>query len=192
MSDWIELYRAFVPKAKILNDNSGQHYRIMMGKTQWLENQFEAFLNEDDSMGSIVGGMYPKDSKEVYSLTEGHDIILRTEIWRPVNRRFDVQNYEKTTKAPIDLLNKNGYFEDDNWNYIDSAQYGGGGERAWRRSYRTRNVNYEDEPKYIHPDGLYEIMADGLPKDMNVNWWKEYSDDYGDIFIRILIQVLED
>ena len=187
---WYELYRAFVPRNRILNDNSGQHYRTMQGKLNFLEAQFEAFKNGDPTYGSIVGGFKYEDIGDMREIIGDKPIEIRCEVWRANNVIFDPHNYSKTFKMPIDKLTKYEKMAlDDNWKFVEGTKYAGGGSRAWRRSYLYRNVDYNDEVAE-QKDG-YSLMADGLPKDMTIEWWNEYSEDLGDIFIRVLVMPVE-
>lgn len=149
-----------IPVNKIINDNHGQHYRTMEGKLNWLTGQFNRVLS---GFESLDGFTMPKEKK----MTHSKNISIICEVWRCTNRLFDPQNYAKTFKAPIDLLVKNEWLPDDNWKNIRGITYTGGGSDVWReRAIRLGN--------------------DGLPEEITPEWWKQYSDDYGDIFIRIL------
>lgn len=163
----IELYRAIIPASKIINDNHGQHYRVHMGNLNWLTNQFNRIKNNEvETIGSFV----MPSVESIKSKTENKIISIRCEVWRCRNTLFDPQNYAKTFKAPIDLLVHNGYFEDDNWKFVNGITYVGGGASAWQqRAIRFKN--------------------DGLPNEITPDWWKQYSDDYNDIMIRILIDI---
>lgn len=177
----IELYRAMIPSNYIINDNHGQHYKVHMGCLDFLTKQFERILNNEEE----APGNFKIPSINELSNYLGIDINLENnvlsydndkyplidiicEVWRPIHRRFDPQNYAKTFKAPIDLLTKYGYIIDDNWQYINSITYKGGGPSVWDKRHFAYN-------------------NDNLPKELDINWWNSYSDYTGDIFIRIMI-----
>lgn len=166
----IELYRAIIPASKIINDNHGQHYRIHMGNITWLTRQFECIMNgEWDAPGNFK---IPNIESIREYMSNRKYISIRCEVWRCVNRRFDPQNYAKTFKAPIDLLVKNGYIEDDNWKFVNGITYCGGGEEIWRE----RAVRLE---------------GDGLPDELTPDWWRGVypeTDNYNEVMIRILIE----
>lgn len=190
MTEWIELYRAFVPRTKILNDNGGQHYRTMQGKLNWLENQYQAWKDEDPSMNSMIGHFSPKNVQEIHELFVDKEVDIRLEVWRPTNRRFDPHNYSKTFKPMIDALVADGYIDDDSWAYINSTTFVGGGFDAWHRSYQSRIVDKDSETFYKDKKG-YELLDDGLPREMSADWWREFTDDLGEIFVRVLFKPVE-
>lgn len=180
----LELYRAIIPENHIINDNHGQHYRIMMGNLNWLTEQFEwiknGFYEKTVGRGRGVhkeiinyntpGNFKIPDIQEVKNFINNNIISIRCEVWKPTNRRFDPQNYAKTFKAPIDLLVSNGYIIDDNWKYINGITYVGGGPEVWGdRAERFVNDNLPDSGSDF------------------INWWKQYSENYNDILIRIII-----
>lgn len=164
--EYIELYRAIIPENKIINDNNGQHYRIKMGKLDWLTNQFNRILNEETDEGANFS--FKSIDLESLKKKVENPFSIRCEIWRCCNRRFDCQNYCTTFKAPIDLLVHNGYIPDDSWKFINSIEYSGGGYDAWSRAVRYEN------------DGLTENFLEELfvQKRMSQN----------DILIRILVK----
>lgn len=161
----IELYRAIIPRNKIINDNGGQHYRTMMGQINWLSSQFQGIF-EGIELGP--GNFKMPDIENVKSKL-GKTVKLRFEVWKCTNTLFDPHNYAKTFKAPLDLLVKNGYLEDDNWRIIESATYTGGGQDIWNK----RAIRYND---------------DGLPDELTPDWWRDYTDDFYTIMIRILAE----
>lgn len=162
----IELYRAMIPANHIINDNHNQHYKIHMGNLDWLTKQFNRIRNDE----LCAPGDFKIPEKNLVNNYLNNNIFsIRCEVWRPLNRRFDPQNYAKTFKAPIDLLVSNGYLPDDNWKFVNGITYAGGGYDAWKQ----RAVRYEN---------------DGLPKNLDIEWWKQYSADFNDILIRILIE----
>lgn len=171
----IELYRCIVPTSKVINDNAGQHYRTHMGKLEWLTHQFNTFFMNGEkgpgnfSMPSVEEITNKLKEKSVNEKIQDRMINIRCEVWRCKNTTFDPQNYAKTFKAPIDLLVHNGYFEDDSWKYVNGITYCGGGRDVWSH----RPIRYSN---------------DGLPEELTPDWWKEYSSDYNDIMIRILIE----
>lgn len=162
----LELYRAIIPVNHIINDNHGQHYRIHMGNLEWLTSQFNRILNDELD----TPGLFKIPLKDyVNDYLDNSIFSLRCEVWRPTNRRFDPQNYAKTFKAPIDLLVSNEYLPDDSWKFVNGITYVGGGFEVWKdRAFRYEN--------------------DGLPDDLTIDWWNNYSDNYGDILIRILVE----
>jgi hypothetical protein len=159
----IELYRAMVPAAKLINDNHSQHYRTMMGQIEWLGYQFDNIFK-----GVEVGpGNFTIPDVNVAKAELGDLMSLRCEVWRCRNLPFDPHNYAKTFKASIDLLVKNGYIPDDNWKVICGSTYIGGGRDVWH----DRAVRYQN---------------DGLPDDLSPEWWHKYSGDYNDLLIRVI------
>ena len=161
MENKIELYRAIVPAKKLINDNQGQHYRTMQGKLDWLSEQFERImLGEEKTPGEFKMIKAEEVPFKIEKLT--------CEVWRCNNRLFDPHNYAKTFKAPIDLLTKYKFWEDDNWRYIVALTFVGGGIDAW-------------------PDNrAFRYKGDGLPKELNLSWLKEYTDDPNAVLIRII------
>lgn len=178
----IELYRAIIPANRIINDNHGTHYKIHQANLEWLTLQFNSIKNgyktirtgrgrgaHDEIVEySAPGNFCIPDLKDIEANIK-YPIKIRCEVWRPVNRRFDPQNYAKTFKAPIDLLVSNGYIQDDNWKFVDGITYVGGGPEVWNE----RATRFDN---------------DGLPNfDNFIDWWNKYSENYGDILIRVII-----
>lgn len=163
----IELYRCIVPTSKVINDNFGQYYKTHMSKLTWLTNQFNSFFIN----GEVGPGNFKMpDVDSIKKILHDKEFVnIRCEVWRCKNTIFDAQNYAKTFKAPIDLLVHNGFITDDSWKYVDGITYCGGGRDAWNR----RPFRYEN---------------DGLPDELTVDWWKQYSNDLNDIMIRVLIE----
>lgn len=163
----IELYRAVIPRAKIINDNSGQHYRTHQGKLSWISSQFdEIFQRIDHGPG---GFQIPSKDFVLGVFPLGEPLTIICEVWRPTNNLFDPQNYSMTFKAPIDLLVHNGYIHDDNWKFVDRIIYQGGG----RDAYAPRHISYD---------------GDGLPEEMTIEFWNENASDNADILIRVFIE----
>ena len=134
----IELYRAIIPANHIINDNHGQHYKIHMGNLEWLTRQFDRIKNNElEAPGNF---QIPKQEL-VNNYLNNSIFSIRCEVWRPLNRRFDPQNYAKTFKAPIDLLVSNDYLPDDNWKFVNGITYVGGGYDVWEQ----RAVRYEND-----------------------------------------------
>ena len=96
----IELYRAIIPRNHIINDNHDQHYRIHQGNLDWLTRQFKRIKNNEALDNENVNFFIP--SKNIIKIN--YPISIICEVWRPVNRRFDPQNYAKTFKAFINPL----------------------------------------------------------------------------------------
>ena len=170
---YIELYRAVIPESKIINDNSGQHYKIKMGKLNWLTNQFNRIINGEafeDPYNEALGFIM-NDKDKIKKLIEDKEFSLRCEIWRCTNRRFDPQNYATTFKASIDLLVSNEYIPDDSWKFVNGITYVGGGPTVWE----SRAVRYK---------------GDNLPDELTPDYWnKNISNSYNDILTRILIKI---
>lgn len=181
---FMELYRAIVPANRIINDNHGQHYRIHMGNIEWLTRQFNEILEGERitttgrGRGTQIvaepyygpGKFLIPNVKEVHKFIDQNIFSIRCEVWRCVNRRFDPQNYAKTFKAPIDLLVTNSFIPDDSWKCVNGITYVGGGSEVWK----DRAVRFEN---------------DGLPDQLTPDWWNQYSEDYNDILIRVLVEV---
>lgn len=161
----IELYRAMIPANHIINDNHGQHYRIHQGNLTWIKNQFNRIF---EKLEETPGNFKMPNIEDVLPHL-GETISIRCEVLRCTNTLFDPHNYAKTFKTPIDLLVKNGYIKDDNWKYINGITYSGGGGNVWK----SRAVRLEN---------------DGLPDEITPDWWQQYTDNYGDILIRVLIE----
>lgn len=188
----MELYRAIVPANHVINDNHGQHYRIHMGNIEWLTWQYNAtkdkgyFEYKGRGRGAKkvwkeygIGFDFPSVST-VERFINDEPIIIRCEIWKPGNLRFDPHNYAKTMKAPIDLLVHDGFIKDDNWKFVKQTEFAGGGVSAW-----------ED-------DSRMEERGD-LPKELTLDWWREQlrlskidvkndKTDMNHVMIRILIK----
>ncbi len=178
----IELYRAIVPVNHIINDNHGQHYKVHMGNIEYLTEQFESILRGEREVSQ---GRGRRNIVEPYSGPGGFGIpdldavkkaidfsqprIIRCEVWKPRNLRFDPQNYAKTFKAPIDMLTKYGYIPDDSWRYVKGIMYYGGGPSVWA----DRAVRFEN---------------DGLPGELTLDWWDTVATDPNDILIRIIVE----
>lgn len=162
----IELYRCIIPASKLINDNVGTHYKAHQGKIDWLTHQFIEILNGETK---TPGDFRIPDLEKVKSQL-GETVHIRCEVWRCTNILFDPQNYAKTFKAPIDLLVKRGFIPDDNWKFVDGIMYCGGGYDAWSK----RAIRYE---------------GDGLPEQLDPKtWWKQHSDDYNDVMIRVFVK----
>lgn len=159
----IELYRCIIPSTKIINDNHGQYYKIHMGKITWLCNQF------NDMFIGLSKGPGDFEIPKLEDFKVGDAVHITCEVWRCLNTLFDPHNYAKTFKGPLDLLVTNGYFKDDNWKVVKGITFMGGGRDAWQRANRV-------------------VEDDGLPKLLTPDWWQEYSADYNDIMIRILVE----
>lgn len=165
----IEIYRACIPASKLMNENSGQHYKTHIGKQTFIGNQFDD-LFYDRKEG--IGGFKMPSAEYISSLIGDRDFTVIMEAWRPQNYSFDPLNYSRTYKLPLDLLIKYGYAADDNWKYVNGYNITGGGASAWNRAYRY--------------DG------DGLPDEMNIYWWGDNcSSEYTDMLIRIIFDIKE-
>lgn len=163
----IELYRSIIPVSKIINDNAGVHYKAHMGKLDWITNQFNEILTKKEK---APGDFVIPNIKEINALLKDHTFVkIRCEIWRCLNTVFDPQNYAKMFKAPIDLLVHNGYIVDDSWKYVDEISYCGGGRAVWQNR-------------------AFRIDGDGLPDELTPEWWRQYSQDYNDVMLRVLIE----
>ena len=81
---------------------------------------------------------------------------------------------KNTFKAAIDMLTKYGYIIDDNWKFVNGITYVGGGPEVWNKRLKRDNIIVEHN---------------NLPDELTIDWWKsECSEDYNDLFIRILIE----
>ena len=198
----LELYRAVIPANRVINDNHGQHYRTIQYNLQWLTGQFEMIKNgyyiksvgrgrgvkkERIEYSGPNGFIIPPiekvkeylyseyDELGIESKTNENPIInIRCEVWKPRNLRFDPQNYAHTFKSAIDMLTKYGYIIDDNWKFVNGITYVGGGPEVWNKRLKRDNIIVEHN---------------NLPDELTIDWWKsECSEDYNDLFIRILIE----
>lgn len=176
----IELYRCIVPSSVIINDNHGTHYRVHQNCMLWLNNQFYEIYNGIKTISKNrgkekiqekctgPGGFKMPDVNKIKNFINNETISIRCEVWKCNNRIFDPQNYAKNFKVPIDLLTHNEYLIDDNWKFIDGITYCGGGINVWnKRAFRYEN--------------------DGLPDNLNLEWWGENGGEDSDIMLRILI-----
>lgn len=198
----IELYRAVIPSNRIINDNHGQHYRTIQYNLEWLTDQFMMLKNgyymktigrgrgarkEKVECSGPCNFIIPPIEKVKSYLYSGWDengkeynednppiISIRCEVWKPRNLRFDPQNYAHTFKAAIDMLTKYGYIVDDNWKFVNGITYVGGGPIVWNKRHERDDII---------------LNNNNLPDELTIDWWKEEcSEDYNDLFIRILIE----
>ena len=194
----IELYRAIIPSNKIINDNHGQHYRIIQNSLEWLTEQFSwtkdgyylktigrgrgahkekieyktPFGFKMPSLKEVKKYMYDNNKNDN---SEDSIISIRCEVWKPRNLRFDPQNYAHTFKAAIDMLTKYEYIIDDNWKFVNGITYVGGGPDVWN--------------KRLAKDDIFTFNNEHLPEELTPDIWKsECSEDYNDILIRILVE----
>lgn len=160
-----EIGRYIVPSNKIINNNHGQHYRILQGKQKWIANQ--AALQIEGYEG-ICGFKVPS-VEEIHSFTEnGESFTLIFEIWK-CQQTFDLPNYNATFKYMIDMLTTSGYFKDDSWKYSYPVMVNGGDYSVWEE----RAIRFEN---------------DGLPDNLRKDWWLENGlDPKKDTLIRIIV-----
>lgn len=159
----IEIFRSVIPANKLINDNSGQHYRILTGKSKWLTNK--AVRAIEGEVGP--GGFVTPSIQEVQSVIAGDQFSIIAEHWK-CQRSFDLANYEMTFKSIIDVFSKMGYWTDDAWKYLSPFVFSGGDSTIWRE----RAIRKE---------------ADGLPDKLDKHWWiQEDAVPKTDSFIRII------
>lgn len=160
----IEVYRDFIRSSKVLDDNKGQHYKTMQGKMQYLSNQTRLMI---EGFKEGPGNFKIPDKKIITKITENKPFAVFFELWKVVDLKFDVQNYMKTFKAPVDVFSNEGYWEDDNWTLFSPVILNGGSRNVWDRAYRYDN--------------------DNLPDELSYEWWKNEGAETYDTMIRILI-----
>lgn len=188
--DVVEMYRAVIPANKVINDNHGQHYRTIQGNQEWLGEQIQALMQgfwmvpKGRGANRHVEKMhYPPPSgfsfPEVESVKrwfegkinqktgEPEPVVLRHEVWKLGNRRFDPHNYAHTFKTPLDVLVHKGFVPDDSWKYILRTEFSGGGYAVWGRAMRYEN--------------------DGLPDGFTLDWWRSIGAENNDILARTLV-----
>ena len=160
----IELLRLVIPESKIVNNNHGQHYRVLQGKQKWIGNQ--SLLQIEGFEGP--GGFKTPSIEESNLITQnGKKFDLILEVWK-CQRSFDPHNYNATAKYMIDALTSSGYFEDDSWKYVNSLTIVGGDYSVWK----------ERPFRYIN---------DGLPESIARKWWDDNGyDPIKDTLIRLI------
>ena len=161
----IEIFRAIIPANKLINANSGQHYKIKMGKNKWLQNQASLAIEGFEQ----IGGFKVPPAELVWNATEnGTKFKLILEHFK-CQKSFDLANYESTYKYIIDTFTANKYFVDDCWKYAWPVVFNGGDYSVWKE----RAIRYEN---------------DGLPDEIKKDWWiANGANPKTDSFIRILI-----
>lgn len=164
------VYTAIIPGNKCINDNWGQSYRTQMGALDWLSWQYDSIKNgywekyigrgENRHLQQIeykapAEFQIPSldDVKEHLKNAKDGLVNIHCEVWRCTSQRFDPHNYAHTIKQPLDRLVKDGYLEDDSWNFVNSMSFSGGGASAWNR--RKNAINQE------------------LPNELTSSWWRE-------------------
>lgn len=160
----IEVFRYIIPHNKIINDNSGQHYKTLQGKTKWLVN---LATNAIEGFKEMPGGFMIPSKEEVQQVIDKDRFSLVLEHWK-CQRRFDLANYEMTYKPIIDVFSYMGYWNDDAWKYLSPVIFSGGDHSVWDE----RSIRYK---------------GDNLPDSISKEWWLDNeSDPIKDSFIRIL------
>jgi len=104
----------FIPAGYLLNDNVKNDYRSNMGKMKWLTDQVTMAVDNAECG-------YPEnpkllcwvEKKENLNIDPKHFGLVINHI-KINNKAFDLCNYERTMKPPIDVLTANGYWDDDN------------------------------------------------------------------------------
>lgn len=160
----IEVYRDFIPSSRILDDNKGQHYKTMQGKMQYLSNQTRLMI---ESFKEGPGGFKIPEKNIITQITNNKPFAVLFELWKVADLKFDVQNYMKTFKAPVDVFSNEGYWEDDNWSVFSPIILNGGSRRVWHKALRYK--------------------GDNLPEDLTYKWWKNEGAEVYDTMIRIII-----
>lgn len=122
-----------VPDNKLLNDNIQNSYRSNMGKMKWLEDQ--AKMSIDGQFGENPRCMcwtLDKWNLPVEFNPESFGIIVNHFKCKKI--KFDFANYERTVKPIIDVLTSDGYFKDDNHNYLNPIIFSGGDISNWKNN----------------------------------------------------------
>lgn len=161
----IEVYRDFVPSSKILDDNKGQHYKTMQGKMKHLSNQTRLMI---EGFKKGPGNFKIPDKKKIIEITKEKPFAVLFELWKVVDLKFDVQNYMKTFKAPVDVFSNEGYWEDDNWSIFSPIILNGGSRTVW-------------------PERALRYEGDNLPDELTYEWWRDQGAETYDTMIRIII-----
>lgn len=158
----IEVFRSIIPSTKLINDNSGQHYKIIAGKSKWL-----SILTRDNIEGArLMDGFRTPTREEVLAVIDPSEFSLVLEHWK-CQRSFDLANYESTFKPVIDIFSSEQYWIDDAWKYLNPVVFSGGDYSAWSNAIRGE--------------------GDGLPDNIAKGWWLENDADPGkDSLIRII------
>ena len=164
-----EIIRMFVPPNKIINDNSGQTYKIKMGKMNFLANKARNILDgiDPDNLGFVP--VSPEIVRKCIN-SSNKPTSLVFEIWK-CQRTFDLFNYNTTFKPIIDVCTNYGYWEDDNWKKIFPAILSGGDYSVWNE----RAIRFEN---------------DGLPDDIKRKFWEEHNVPLNCIFIRVIATIM--
>lgn len=158
----IEVFRSIIPADKLINDNSGQHYKTLMGKTKWLTNLTINNIEGD----RLIEGFEVPSIQEVHEIIDPNSFCLVLEHWK-CQRRFDLANYESTFKPIIDVFSSRGYWTDDAWEFLRPVLFSGGDHKAWQDAIRGED--------------------DGLPEDIRKDWWTYHeANPRQDSFIRII------
>lgn len=137
----IEIFRAIIPANKLINDNSGQHYRIMAGKGKWLTN---LATNAIDGIIELPDNFKIPSVEKVNEIINPNRFTLILEHWK-CQRSFDLANYEMTFKHIIDVFSKRGYWKDDAWKYLNPLIFAGGDHSNWSKATKGTLSNLSDD-----------------------------------------------
>lgn len=160
-----EIFRMIIPSNKMINDNVANNYRAHMGKLKYLTQMAKLMIN-----GGYEGPCRFKvpSKEEVQKLiTKDGRYSLILEIWKN-SQRFDVQNYSMTYKPLIDVFSSAGYWEDDNWKFLNPVIINGGDNKVWK-------------------ERAYRYDGDNLPDDIGPKFWESEKYDAKDTLVRIII-----
>lgn len=152
----IELIRLWIPSSCVISDNSRTHFRAHQAKISRMRK-----LTLD-----LFDGLQ-EDFSPPTSISLSPPVILIYELWKASNRIFDIQNYGKTFKEPLDALVEKGVLPDDNWRNIEEVRIIGGG-------------------KDVYPQRKTIAIDDTMPETLTAELMRKMSGDKNGLLIRIL------
>lgn len=125
------IYEMLVPTKYNINDNMYGHYKNYIGAYKYIDtlarNAREIMLGERTRLKKDAAFMYPAKEMNVDKVC-----LLLVHYKNSDNIQFDLMNYERVFKMPIDVLTSNGYWKDDNYNVLQGSIFSGGGPSVYK------------------------------------------------------------
>ena len=165
---YLEVMRFFIPQKMMIGDNKQAHWKAHMNKLQFISKKTNNII---EGFEKGPGDFSPPPIEEIHKITKNKFKMI-FEIWIQKNVEFDLYNYSKTTKAVVDAMTNNGYWEDDNWKCISPSIISGGGYGAWEDAIRFEKDSLPDK------NCTYAEFKE---------WWESHDFDKTQTLIRVII-----